>query len=151
MSWSSPIGILYLAADETGICRLSMRKPEGFLSSARGRAEELLSRAAAELAEYFTGRRRAFDVPLSLHGTKFQQAVWDALRDIPYGETRSYGEVATSVHCKGARAVGMAAHQNPVMILVLCHRVIGKDGSLTGYAGGLDAKEKLLALEQKYR
>jgi len=151
-TWEAPIGALYLGADEKGICQLSMRPPEEVLAPAGKRAEEVLSRTIKELDEYFAGRRKSFDIPLSLHGTEFQKSVWAVLRGIPYGETRFYGEVAISVSRPGgARAVGMANHRNPVMILVPCHRVIGKDGNLTGYAEGLEIKEKLLALEQRYR
>ena len=103
-----------------------------------------------ELAEYFSGERRAFDLPLSLEGTAFQRADWAALCEIPYGETRSYGQIAARLgNPKACRAVGMANHRNPVAVLVPCHRVVGKNGSLTGYAGGLDVKEGLLALEKR--
>lgn len=102
-----------------------------------------------ELEEYFAGTRQTFDLPLAPKGTAFQQKVWAALREIPYGQTRSYGEIAAAVgNPKASRAVGMANHQNPISILIPCHRVIGKDGSLTGYGGGLDKKKWLLELEQ---
>lgn len=104
--------------------------------------------AAAELAEYFAGRRRAFGVPLAWHGTPFQQAVWAELRAIPYGVTISYGELAQRIGSPGAaRAVGRANATNPIPIIVPCHRVVGADGTLTGFAGGLAVKERLLGLE----
>ena len=110
----------------------------------------LIKKAAAQLAEYFAGRRKIFDLPLAPHGTDFQRLVWKALQNIPYGETRSYGEIAAMTGKPGAsRAVGMANNRNPIAIIVPCHRVIGSDGSLTGYAGGLDLKRKLLELERE--
>lgn len=109
----------------------------------------LLQEAKEQLEEYFDGKRREFDLPISLHGTDFQKKVWNVLRSIPYGETLSYGEVALRIgNPKASRAVGGANNKNPVMIIVPCHRVIGADGSLTGFGGGLPAKEYLLALEK---
>lgn len=109
---------------------------------------ELLKRAKSQMSEYLTGDRKKFDLPLSPRGRAFQQSVWRELRQIPYGETRSYGEIAKAIgNPKSCRAVGFANHNNPLMIVIPCHRVIGADGRLTGYAGGLDVKEKLLALE----
>lgn len=108
--------------------------------------------ARAQMAEYFQGRRREFDLPLDPQGTAFQRTVWAALREIPYGETRSYGELAAMIgRPKAARAVGMACNRNPLPILIPCHRVVGKDGSLTGYAGGLELKQQLLELEKRYK
>lgn len=101
-----------------------------------------------QLCEYCSGERRAFDFPYVLKGTEFQQKVWRALCDIPYGETRSYKEIAEAVgNPKAYRAVGMANHRNPMLIVVPCHRVIGADGSLTGYANGVCMKENLLTME----
>ena len=109
----------------------------------------LLQRTVRELDEYFAGKRKAFDLPLSLHGTPFQLRVWAALQQIPYGETRSYAQVAAMAgNAKACRAVGMANHHNPVSILVPCHRVINADGGLGGYGGGLDVKKFLLTLEK---
>ncbi|MDO4530376.1 MAG: methylated-DNA--[protein]-cysteine S-methyltransferase [Bacillota bacterium] len=103
-----------------------------------------------QLTEYFAGERREFDLPLQPMGTPFQQRVWEALQNIPYGETRTYGEIAKAIGKPGAaRAVGMANHKNPIGILIPCHRVIGADGRLTGYAGGLEKKEFLLELERR--
>jgi len=113
---------------------------------------ELTGRAFEELEEYFLGKRREFDLPLHPDGTEFQRRVWAALREIPYGETRSYSEIAEQVgNPKAVRAVGMANHRNPIAIMVPCHRVIGKNGSLTGYAGGLHLKERLLKIEYTER
>lgn len=113
---------------------------------------DLIRKAAVQLAEYLEGKRRTFDVPLAPEGTLFQRKVWDALRAIPYGETRSYGEIAEQIgQPKASRAVGMANNKNPIAIIVPCHRVIGANGKLVGYAGGLDIKEKLLALEKTDR
>ncbi len=103
-----------------------------------------------QVAEYLEGRRREFDFPYLLRGTEFQRKVWRALRAIPYGETRTYGEIAAAVgNPKAARAVGMANHQNKILIAVPCHRVIGADGGLVGYGSGLDMKEALLRLEKR--
>lgn len=112
----------------------------------------LLCQAAAEIEEYLNGRRKEFEAPIHLAGTAFQKKVWEALRRIPYGETRSYQEIAKSVgNPRACRAVGMANHKNPLMILVPCHRVVGKNGNLTGYAGGLEVKKFLLELENPSR
>jgi len=110
----------------------------------------LLERAEGQILEYLNGQRQVFDLPLSPAGTPFQQTVWRALLDIPYGETECYGSVAARVGCpKGARAVGMANHRNPLPILIPCHRVVGAKGRLTGYAGGVELKQALLSLEKK--
>jgi O-6-methylguanine DNA methyltransferase len=107
-----------------------------------------LSRYIHELEEYLEGRRREFSFPLDLRGTEFQLACWRALLAIPYGETRSYADIARAVgHPQGFRAVGMANNRNPIAIVVPCHRVIASDGALCGYGGGLDIKRKLLELE----
>ena len=110
--------------------------------------DALLRRAADQLHAYFAGEMLAFDVPLDLQGTPFQRRVWQALLAIPGGETRSYGEIARALGSAAAvRAVGGAVGRNPVSVIVPCHRVIGSDGSLTGYAGGVDRKRALLKLE----
>jgi len=111
----------------------------------------LLERAEGQILEYLHGQRQVFDLPLSPAGTPFQRKVWTALRDIPYGATESYGSIARRVGCPGgARAVGVANHNNPLPILIPCHRVVGVKGQLTGYAGGLALKQALLALEKNY-
>lgn len=110
----------------------------------------LLQETQRQLNAYFAGALTVFDLPLSPKGTPFQQAVWHALRTIPYAETRTYGEIAAAVGTpKACRAVGMANHANPIAIVIPCHRVVGKNGTLTGYAGGLERKQVLLELEQK--
>lgn len=110
----------------------------------------LLKKAAKQLMEYFSAQRSSFDLPLAPKGTVFQQNVWQALLEIPYGATRSYSEIAQVVgNSKACRAVGMANNKNPILIVIPCHRVIGKDGSLTGYGEGLPIKQFLLDLEKK--
>ena len=148
----SPIGTLLLAGDGVRLTAVHFqsgprpRRPPGeWLAAATPFAPVI-----AQLAEYFTGRRRAFDLPLGPEGTAFQRTVWLALREIPYGETRSYAELARSIgKPRASRAVGLANGANPLPIIVPCHRVIGADGSLTGFGGGLDIKRKLLALERE--
>ncbi len=112
---------------------------------------EALAETEQQLREYFAGIRKSFDVLLKPDGTAFFQSVWKALLDIPYGETRTYGDIAKAVgKPKAARAVGMANHYNPIMIIIPCHRVIGANGQLVGYAGGLDVKRRLLDLEMSH-
>ena len=119
---------------------------------AEGKAPEGLALTVfRELDEYFQGRRKTFDFPCRTQGTAFQEKVWAALREIPYGETRSYRDIAEAIgHPKAYRAVGMANNANPLFIIIPCHRVIGADGSLTGYGGGLPMKKALLMLEKKH-
>ena len=108
----------------------------------------LLSEGKRQVLEYLAGQRQRFALPLAPRGTEFYRAVWRALEAIPYGETRSYGDIAAAVgRPKAVRAVGQANHRNPIPIVIPCHRVVGADGSLTGYAGGLDLKARLLRLE----
>jgi len=121
------------------------KPPTGFVKA----ETPLIKKAAAHIKEYLSGKRKRFTLPLIMHGTEFQRAVWRALQDIPYGETRSYKEIAAAIgRPKAVRAVGMANHRNPISIIVPCHRVIGHDGSLVGYGGGLPLKRRLLELEQ---
>ena len=147
----TPIGTLVLAANERGITRVEKaQKEQKTCLTLPGTPGELVLACAGELSAYFSGRRTCFDLPLAPEGTPFQKRVWEALVRIPYGETRTYGEIAEMIgRPKAARAVGAANHNNPVMILIPCHRVIGADGSLTGYAYGLEVKKRLLALEQE--
>lgn len=113
------------------------------------RVDDALPEVTRQLREYFAGERREFDLPLNPVGTDFQRLVWGALREIPYGETRSYGQLAATLGRPSAsRAVGMANGRNPISIVVPCHRVVGSSGKLTGYAGGVERKEYLLALER---
>ncbi len=108
----------------------------------------VLVNAKAQLEEYFMGKRRHFDLPIEPKGTDFQRKVWDALQKIPFGQTISYGDIAKKIGCdKGARAVGMANNKNPIPIFIPCHRVIGADGKLVGYAGGIETKIRLLEIE----
>lgn len=146
----SPIGPLTLRAEEGRLTGLLM---DGARHAPALRGEpledaEVFGEVISQLEAYFAGTRRSFEVPLEMHGTSFQCEVWAALCDIPYGETISYGELARRVGRPGAsRAVGLANGRNPVAVIVPCHRVIGADGSLTGYGGGLDRKRLLLELE----
>ena len=139
----SPIGPLTLQGTDAALTSLH------FGDARCGKPScPLLEQAAAELAEYFSGERRSFTVPLSLSGTAFQRAVWQSLGSIPYGKTVCYRDIAVRIgKPKACRAVGMANNRNPIPILIPCHRVVGADGSLTGYAGGLNAKAFLLQLE----
>jgi len=143
---SSPVGSLLLAVSERGLLALEFgpgRTPAGWVES-----EEKIAPFARQLEEYFAGRRRQFNLPLDLRGTDFQKRCWRALLKIPYGETRSYADIARAIGKPSAvRAVGLANGQNPIAIIVPCHRVIGSDGSLTGYGGGLENKRRLLELE----
>ena len=119
--------------------------PDGFIKS----ETLLIKKASEQIEEYLNGKRKKFSLPLAMRGTEFQMDVWRALQSIPYGETRSYKQIAELVHRpKAVRAVGMANHRNPISIIVPCHRVIGHNGSLTGYGGGLPLKKYLLELEQ---
>jgi methylated-DNA-[protein]-cysteine S-methyltransferase len=139
----SPIGPLTLVERDGALVRLSF--------GAHGRREPatpLLALATSQLNEYFAGERREFDLPLAPSGTEFQLACWRALAEIPYGETRSYGEQARRIgRPDRARAVGAANGANPIAIILPCHRVIGADGSLVGFGGGLETKRRLLDLE----
>lgn len=111
---------------------------------------DIINNAANQLYEYLDGSRTSFELSLNPYGTEFQRKVWKALCEIPYGETRSYKQVAESIgNSNASRAVGMANNKNPIMIIIPCHRVVGSNGSLVGYAGGLDIKEKLLNIEKK--
>ena len=142
----SPIGELLLAGGEQGLQRLWM-SPFRVQRHWRYEAQSFAD-VRDQLDQYFAGERYEFDVPLDLRGNGFERSVWDALLGIPYGETASYGEIARQIGApSAARAVGLANGRNPVAVIVPCHRVIGADGSLTGYAGGLERKRFLLELE----
>lgn len=151
----SPIGPLTLVSDGaalTGVYMESHRhaKPDAWGSMVSlDSAPAVLQEAARQLGAYFSGERTDFDLPLRPHGTPFQVTVWEALRGIPYGETISYAELARRVGSPGAsRAVGLANGRNPISVVVPCHRVIGANGSLTGYGGGMERKRRLLDLER---
>ncbi len=161
--FTSPIGPLFLAASGSGLLALEfdarLPRQQTIRPSPRdSQAEETgirfeesahsMRAYTQELQEYFAGQRRQFTFPLDLRGTDFQRACWQALLQIPYGETRTYADIARVVgRPQGFRAVGMANNRNPVAIVVPCHRVIASDGTLCGYGGGLDIKRKLLELE----
>lgn len=155
--YNSPLGEYVLVSSQRGVVcvepedraapRLARWEREAIqIRDGNGHNREV----ARELDAYFAGKLRQFSVPLDLRGTDFQRRVWELLRDIPYGETRSYGQVACALACPTAsRAVGRANGSNPISIVVPCHRVIGADGKLTGYGGGLDRKQALLDLEAR--
>lgn len=146
----TPVGYLGLGEEEGALVRLYLpNTPQPRLAS---RETPLLTRAREELMEYLRGERRSFTLPLRPEGTPFQQRVWEALQAIPWGETRTYGDIARAAQCpRGFRAVGMACNRNPLPILIPCHRVVSVDGALTGYAGGLELKRQLLELEGALR
>lgn len=152
-------GTVYIVEEQECIVQVSLQRADksetGFsegactrLGEAERKETPLISRTARQLNDYFQGKRTSFDIPLSPVGTEFQKKVWCALQEIPYGETKSYGEIAKVAGSpKGARAVGMACNRNPILILIPCHRVVGASGALTGFGGGIDIKELLLKLE----
>ncbi len=145
--FDTPLGWMGLAEEDGAIIRLYL--PNAPTPRIMPHETPLLAEGRRQLMEYLAGARSAFDLPLRLQGTDFQRQVWEALRSIPYGETRSYGQLAVALgRPRACRAVGMANHNNPIPILVPCHRVVGANGSLTGYAGGLDLKQRLLELER---
>jgi methylated-DNA-[protein]-cysteine S-methyltransferase len=149
-TFDSPIGKLLLAGDGTGLRHLSMQSAPRPLAIDRSwrHDDQSLAETRAQLEQYFDGDRVQFDVKLSLIGNPFELRVWQALCEIPYGETVSYGEIANRIGLPtAARAVGLANARNPVAVIVPCHRVIGADGTLTGYGGGLERKRFLLDLE----
>ncbi len=147
----SPIGPILLAGDEEGLKYVNIRKgkkkieiPDDWVEN-----KKFFEDISGQFEAYFAGRLKFFDVKLAPEGTEFQKSVWKALKEIPYGETRTYGEVAKIIgNPKASRAVGLANNRNPISIIVPCHRVIGANGKLTGYASGLDVKEFLLKLEE---
>lgn len=157
----SPFGAMRIVATERGVAYVRMpgERPERFVAWAARRLADAtpvddpawIAPVAAQLGEYFAGARRSFDLPLDLAGTPFQRRVWDALLRIPFGETRSYADVAREVGRPGAeRAVGAANGANVLSVIVPCHRVVGSRGELTGYAGGLPKKARLLRHERAF-
>ena len=149
---ASPIGELTLTSDGTSVTGVYMHNQKHAAARTKDwrRDDAALKEPRAQLQAYFAGELREFDLPLAPEGTPFQQRVWRALCDIPYGETISYGELARRIgQPKASRAVGLANGQNPISIVVPCHRVIGANGSLTGYGGGLERNRWLLAHEGK--
>ena len=151
----SPLGPLRRVASDVGLRRVWLpgERPDR-LPLPEGTASRipLLAQAERELAEYFAGRRREFSIPLDMHGSEFERKVWHGLLGIPFGETWYYAQLAEAIGCpNGARAVGLANSRNPLAIVVPCHRVIGKNGKLVGFAAGLRTKEYLLELEGSWR
>jgi methylated-DNA-[protein]-cysteine S-methyltransferase len=150
-TFDSPVGELLLVGDDDGLRGLYLpgHKRGPRVGADWERDDAALERVRAQLAEYFAGERTDFDLLLAPAGTPFQHEVWEALKQIPFGETRCYGDLARELGRPGAaRAVGAANGRNPISIVVPCHRVVGSTGTLTGYAGGVAAKERLLALER---
>jgi len=146
LSFSTPLGNMALGEEGGAIVRLYL--PNDPTPRLMPHETPLLTEGRRQLLEYLAGQRREFDLPLAPQGTPFQLRVWLALRDIPYGQIRSYGDIARAVGCpRGVRAVGMACSRNPIPILIPCHRVVGINGTLTGYAGGVELKRALLRLE----
>lgn len=162
-SFQTPIGALTLVGHDEGLLNIEFGQGETeiqrikvWLRRQRLDAEKLIQRDEAlsqvqtQLTEYFLGNRSLFTLPLDMRGTPFQKKVWEALLTIPYGETRTYKEIALQIGMpKAVRAIGQANHENPIPIIVPCHRVIGSNGELIGYGGGLSIKEKLLELERR--
>ena len=145
--YETPVGKLCVGEEDGVIVRTTWSKiPTEYIL----KETKLILQCKMQLDEYFRGERKTFDLPLAPKGTDFQKKVWNALQEIPYGETRTYGEIAAAVgNPKAARAVGMANNKNPIGIIIPCHRVVGANGKLVGYAGGMDKKEWLLQLERK--
>jgi methylated-DNA-[protein]-cysteine S-methyltransferase len=149
---TSPVGELFLASDGTALTGVSFEPPadvsSGAMPSVWTRLEAPFGEVLAQIRAYFDGRRQVFELPVAVAGTAFQKSVWAALATIPFGETRSYAAVAAQLGQPGAaRAVGLAAGRNPIPLMVPCHRMIGTDGTLIGYVGGLDRKRRLLEHE----
>lgn len=146
--YETQMGKLGIVADESAVSQILFEgfEPPNEIESCE---TEIHAKTADQLNEYFSGRRKEFSIPLAPAGTAFQRAVWLELQKIPYGETRTYRQIAEAVgRPKACRAVGAANHNNPIPFLIPCHRVIGTGGGLTGYAGGIDMKQRLLLLEQ---
>ena len=151
LSVNTPLGKMALGEERGKITRLYLGAQD-VPAGIRQKPTPVLKEAVRQLGQYFDGTRKTFDLPIQPRGTAFQQSVWRALCDIPYGQTRSYARLAAQIGSpKACRAVGMANHKNPIPIIIPCHRVVGADGSLTGYAGGTDMKKALLDLESKYK
>lgn len=142
-SYCTVIGRIFIAEENGAITGIAFKD-----INANYKETPTIKKTYFELQEYFNGKRKYFDIPLYLNGTKFQKKVWEALTAIPYGKTCSYKDIAIAIGNENAyRAVGMANNTNPIAIIIPCHRVIGSNGSLTGYAGGLNIKQKLLQIE----
>ena len=147
----SPVGEIVIIEDKGKIVEIDIAK-NNKLDNIEEKDTELLLQTEKQLKEYFEGKRFDFEIPLNPIGTEFMQSVWKALEQIPYGETRTYKEIADAVgNPKASRAVGMANHRNPISIIIPCHRVIGSNNKLVGYGLGLDMKQYLLELEKEYK
>ena len=149
--YSSTVGLFYITCNRTSVIWAGFRdvSPSPSLLTVGDDVPEVLKHALSQIAEYFQGTRRLFDLPLEPFGTPFQCKVWQELLQIPYGETCSYGALAMRIgNAKASRAVGMANNRNPISIIIPCHRVIGANGKLVGYGGGLHRKQWLLSLEK---
>ncbi|MDD1794843.1 methylated-DNA--[protein]-cysteine S-methyltransferase [Enterovibrio makurazakiensis] len=149
-SFDSPLGKIHMLADESGLRQLSLCLHHPFEQSLEWKhSKSKIATYRNQLLEFLTGDRTQFDVTLAPHGTEFQHQVWQAIRDIPYGETRTYSQIAEAIgNPLACRAVGMASNVNPIPFIVPCHRVIGSNGKLTGYRYGVEVKQKLLQLEE---
>ncbi len=147
---NSPLGKIQITANEQCVLAIDFIDDDGKNNSTATQPNKITKQARKELSEYFSGKRKKFDVPVKFIGSKFEIKVWKALRNIPYGETRAYSEIAKQIGSpKAARAVGLANNRNKIAIIIPCHRVIGKNGKLVGYASGVWRKEKLLELEKR--
>lgn len=144
--YQTPIGMLSLVSDGTSLTEL---KFGGLNERPNNQDHRIFKETRRWLDLYFNGKKPDFVPPLKSQGTPFQQKVWHELLKIPYGETTTYGTIAKRIGCRSAQAVGQAIHRNPIAIIIPCHRVIGADGSLTGYASGVDIKQRLLQIENK--
>jgi methylated-DNA-[protein]-cysteine S-methyltransferase len=154
-TWDAPLGRLFIAADHDALRAIAFdsnwARIRATLGTVQAQTNPLIAQTITQLQAYFAGQRQTFELPLHLNGTPFQQRTWQTLRNIPYGETRSYSEQANAVgQPQAVRAIGHSNSLNPISIVIPCHRVIAKSGKLAGYAGGLEAKQFLLALEQRY-
>jgi methylated-DNA-[protein]-cysteine S-methyltransferase len=148
--YPSPIGTLEILTDSDSILQISFTEQEEDVPA--GDAPEILKTVLRQLEEYFQGSRKSFDLKLNAKGTEFQQRVWQQLIQVPYGSTACYGDIAAAVgNQKASRAVGGANNKNRIPILIPCHRILGADGSMTGYAGGIWRKEWLLQHEREYK
>lgn len=149
-TYDSPVGILSIVEENKLITHIIFGNIDTKIIDAQKMNTEQIQETILQLKEYFKGEREAFNISLNPSGTEFQKKVWQVLTSIPYGETRSYEEIAEKVcNKKAARAVGMANNKNPIPIIIPCHRVIGKNKKLVGYGGGLKIKQKLLEIEKK--
>jgi len=147
-----PICEIGIAENNNKITNVFFKKQTKELKNATEKETEMIKTASIQLNEYFNGKRKEFNLPIYLCGTEFQNKVWNFLKTIPYGKTASYKEVAEKIgKNKAYRAVGNANNHNPIAIIIPCHRIIGSNGKMTGYAGGIDIKEKLLKLEKYYK